>query len=309
MLNVPPGFTPVLPNGGFVPVNGPTLDGKQFAQMLQAQWSELRVVPTPHTNNLNPITCSNAAVPGTGLPIAQRNGVATADLFVTPPLQADKTKQILDLIADPTKSHFFNTDCVSCHTETMRAKELLNISEISGIDSAALPSDSWDVRNFGWSPPRRRRSPGHRDPAHGSRNGCCRNSHQLTTACQSTAIACRKLSFYKTVDSIEKKRMSKTLLARVYQPDGICRILALDGGGAKGFYTLGVLKEVEAMLDCPLYRRFDVVFGTSTGAIITALITLGCTIDEIHELYRAHVPTVMRERTPAGKTAALARTR
>ena len=26
-----------------------------------------------------------------------------------------------------------------------------------------------------------------------------------------------------------------------------CRILSLDGGGAKGFYTLGVLKEIEAM--------------------------------------------------------------
>jgi hypothetical protein len=35
MLNVPPGFTPSLPNGGFVPVNGPTLGGNQFAQMLQ----------------------------------------------------------------------------------------------------------------------------------------------------------------------------------------------------------------------------------------------------------------------------------
>ena len=82
-------------------------------------------------------------------------------------------------------------------------------------------------------------------------------------------------------------------------------MLALDGGGAKGFYTLGVLKEIEAMLDCPLYRRFDIVFGTSTGAIIASLIALGHAIDEIHELYKSHVPTVMRERTPAGKTAAL----
>jgi uncharacterized protein len=101
--------------------------------------------------------------------------------------------------------------------------------------------------------------------------------------------------------------MPKTSLAHTYEPDGICRVLSLDGGGAKGFYTLGVLKEVEAMLDCPLYRRFDIVFGTSTGAIIAALIGLGYTIDEIHELYKAHVPSVMRERTPAGRTAALSR--
>ena len=30
-------------------------------------------------------------------------------------------------------------------------------------------------------------------------------------------------------------------------PTGLCRILSLDGGGAKGFYTLGVLAQVEAM--------------------------------------------------------------
>lgn len=29
--------------------------------------------------------------------------------------------------------------------------------------------------------------------------------------------------------------------------ESLLRILALDGGGAKGFYTLGVLKEIEAM--------------------------------------------------------------
>lgn len=92
-----------------------------------------------------------------------------------------------------------------------------------------------------------------------------------------------------------------------YQPDGLCRILALDGGGAKGFYTLGVLKEIEALIDCPLHERFDLIFGTSTGAIIAALLSLGYTVDEIHKLYREHVPTVMCEKKPAAKTAALAR--
>jgi patatin-like phospholipase/acyl hydrolase len=36
-----------------------------------------------------------------------------------------------------------------------------------------------------------------------------------------------------------------------------CRILSLDGGGAKGFYTLGVLKEIEAVLGRPLCQSFD----------------------------------------------------
>ena len=85
-----------------------------------------------------------------------------------------------------------------------------------------------------------------------------------------------------------------------------CRILALDGGGAKGFYTLGVLKEVEAMLDRPLYERFDLIFGTSTGAIIAALLSLGHSVDEIHSLYKKYVPTIMRCRTAGGRSKALA---
>jgi patatin-like phospholipase/acyl hydrolase len=59
------------------------------------------------------------------------------------------------------------------------------------------------------------------------------------------------------------------------QKDRICRILSLDGGGAKGFYTLGVLKEVEAKLGRKICEGFDLIFGTSTGAIIAALLALG----------------------------------
>lgn len=98
---------------------------------------------------------------------------------------------------------------------------------------------------------------------------------------------------------------TESSLTTEYQSDGMCRILALDGGGAKGFYTIGVLKEIEAMLDCPLYKRFDLVFGTSTGAIIASLIALGYKIDHIHELYKEHVPRVMAQKSATAKTAAL----
>src|SRR6188474_54767 len=85
------------------------------------------------------------------------------------------------------------------------------------------------------------------------------------------------------------------------------RILSLDGGGAKGFYTLGVLREIEAMVGEPLYKRFDLVFGTSTGGIIAALIALGKPVAEIHEMYRTHVPAIMRSRSRGEKSRALAR--
>jgi predicted acylesterase/phospholipase RssA len=106
-----------------------------------------------------------------------------------------------------------------------------------------------------------------------------------------------------TPETAETKR--STLTAE-YQKDGLCRILSLDGGGAKGFYTLGVLKEIEGMLKCPLYRRFDLVFGASTGAIIASLIALGYEVDEIHELYKKHVPKVMKIEDAHGKSEALA---
>jgi uncharacterized protein len=83
------------------------------------------------------------------------------------------------------------------------------------------------------------------------------------------------------------------------------RILALDGGGAKGFYTLGVLREIEAMTAKPLSETFDLIYGTSTGSIIASLLALGLPVDEIHRLYCEHVPVIMRRWTKRGKSAAL----
>jgi patatin-like phospholipase/acyl hydrolase len=86
---------------------------------------------------------------------------------------------------------------------------------------------------------------------------------------------------------------------------GLFRVLSLDGGGAKGFYTLGVLKEIEGVIGRPLCGGFDLVFGTSTGAIIAALICLGKSVDEIEALYREHVIKVMAAWLPTSKSAAL----
>lgn len=92
----------------------------------------------------------------------------------------------------------------------------------------------------------------------------------------------------------------------VEQPRVPFCILSLDGGGAKGFYTLGVLMEIEGMLRARLCERFDLIFGTSTGAIIAALLALGYTVAEITALYEAHVPRVMRLKGARKKSRALA---
>jgi predicted acylesterase/phospholipase RssA len=97
-----------------------------------------------------------------------------------------------------------------------------------------------------------------------------------------------------------------TTAPQLTPPEGLCRILSLDGGGAKGFYTLGVLAQVEAMLKGkPLCEHFHLIFGTSTGAIIAALLSLGSRTEDILKLYRQHVPTVMKNSTDGGRTKAL----
>ena len=88
----------------------------------------------------------------------------------------------------------------------------------------------------------------------------------------------------------------------------VYRILSLDGGGAKGFYPLGILREVEALLPQPIHETFDLIFGTSTGSIIAALLATGHSVDEIHELYTEHVPPIMRASGKAAKTARLRET-
>jgi patatin-like phospholipase/acyl hydrolase len=91
-----------------------------------------------------------------------------------------------------------------------------------------------------------------------------------------------------------------------FSAENPCRILSLDGGGAKGFYTLGVLREIEAMLKCPLHEKFDLIFGTSTGAIIAALLALGKSVKEINDIYERNVPTVMQKKSRRDKSHALA---
>lgn len=89
-------------------------------------------------------------------------------------------------------------------------------------------------------------------------------------------------------------------------PEERFRVLSLDGGGAKGFYTLGILREIEAMVGCRLHERFDLIFGTSTGSIITAMLALGKSVPEIIALYQDHVPTVMQGKSADERSEALA---
>ena len=82
-------------------------------------------------------------------------------------------------------------------------------------------------------------------------------------------------------------------------------ILSLDGGGSLGVYTLGVLSEVETLLERPLHEVFDLIYGTSTGSIIGSMLALGETVDTITSRYLEIIPDVMGKRLPRSKSAAL----
>ena len=71
------------------------------------------------------------------------------------------------------------------------------------------------------------------------------------------------------------------------------RMICFDGGGTKGLISLQILLELEKRLSRPLSYYFDWLVGTSTGSIISALISLGYTLKAIQIIYYAFKDRVM----------------
>ncbi len=77
-----------------------------------------------------------------------------------------------------------------------------------------------------------------------------------------------------------------------HRKSGPKRILALDGGGIRGAITLGYLERIERMLrdrygkpDLVLCDYFDLIGGTSTGAVIAAALAIGMDAASVKEMY------------------------
>ncbi len=75
-------------------------------------------------------------------------------------------------------------------------------------------------------------------------------------------------------------------------------ILALDGGGARGYLTAKILEQIEVELDrssetpMPLGQRFDLIAGTSTGGIIALALAAGLPARTVSRLYTQFVPRI-----------------
>ncbi|MAU09539.1 MAG: hypothetical protein CL607_06945 [Anaerolineaceae bacterium] len=79
-----------------------------------------------------------------------------------------------------------------------------------------------------------------------------------------------------------------------FNPSGKFTLLSIDGGGMRGLLALNMLAYLEKATGQPLYELFDMVAGTSTGAIIAAGIALKLTAKEIIHIYYDDIATEFR---------------
>ena len=74
------------------------------------------------------------------------------------------------------------------------------------------------------------------------------------------------------------------------------RILSLDGGGIRGAFTASFLAEIEKRLGVRVGEYFDLVAGTSTGAMIAIAVSAGVPASRIAELYEKAGPEIFMPR-------------
>lgn len=74
------------------------------------------------------------------------------------------------------------------------------------------------------------------------------------------------------------------------------RILAIDGGGIRGIFPATLLDLLEKEHGTPLGSKFDLIVGTSTGAIIAAAIAMHVTMREVVKAYVEHSPRIFTKK-------------
>ncbi len=79
------------------------------------------------------------------------------------------------------------------------------------------------------------------------------------------------------------------------------KILSLDGGGVRGYLTTIILANIEIALNkdnatfVPLGKYFDLIAGTSTGAIIAGLLAIGKSAKDIKEIYEESIKEIFSD--------------
>jgi len=156
MNNTPAGLQPIPSPATVQPSQDP--NQAHFSQMLNFRGDTPPVMPSPATRNMASIDCNmnfpnsvSAQVPGAGASTSMAFG------------GGGNIDTVSAVIANASASHFFNTDCVSCHTETRKQIDeaqprsardaMLNqIASEAGIHPSVMPHGNWNVRVMGWAP-------------------------------------------------------------------------------------------------------------------------------------------------------------
>lgn len=76
------------------------------------------------------------------------------------------------------------------------------------------------------------------------------------------------------------------------------QILAFDGGGIRGAFGIGLVAELEGRLGRPITDYFDLIAGTSTGAITGAGLAVGKAGSELVQFYQQHGRQIFTPREP-----------
>lgn len=67
------------------------------------------------------------------------------------------------------------------------------------------------------------------------------------------------------------------------------RILSIDAGGVRGLVSAIWLSRLEDLLGTPIYKHFDLVVGTSSGAVLAAAIASGMPANQFVSVFRDHI--------------------
>ncbi len=78
------------------------------------------------------------------------------------------------------------------------------------------------------------------------------------------------------------------------------RILSLSGGGIRGVFQAVFLSKISKELPSPLWKNFDLICGTSTGAIVGMATAMDIDVERIVDLYRSQGEKIFSKKILGG---------